>query len=208
MQPFTTLTGIAAPLLRDDIDTDQICPVLPLRVLEPDYAAQLFVRLRKRPDRSENPDFVLNRPQYRSAKMLLAGRNFGCGSARESAAWAMSAFGIRCIVARSFAELYRRNAINNGILPIVLPDTQMDAFEAHVLTVNGAQPFTVDLLQQRIVCPNGMAIPFDFDATYRAVLLQGLDEIGITLRNARDITAWEQRCRETQPWLQSMDITQ
>jgi 3-isopropylmalate/(R)-2-methylmalate dehydratase small subunit len=205
MQPFTTLTGVAAPLLRDDINTDQICPVLPLRVLDPDYAAQLFVRMRKRPDGSDNPDFVLNDPRYRGACILVAGRNFGCGSARESAAWAVAAFGIRCIVARSFAELFRNNAIRNGILPVVLPDAAMTAFEASVVAVGGAQPFTVDLAGQRIVCPDGATIAFAIDAADRATLLQGLDEIGLTLQNAADIAAWERRCRETQPWLQSME---
>jgi 3-isopropylmalate/(R)-2-methylmalate dehydratase small subunit len=205
MQPFATLTGVAAPLMRDDINTDQICPVLPLRVLDPDYAAQLFVRWRKRTDGTDNPDFILNQPQYRSARILVAGRNFGCGSARESAAWAVEAFGIRCIVARSFAELFRNNAIRNGILPITLSDTVMDSFVAKVVAVNGATNFTVDLPQQLIVCPDGAIVPFKFDAADRAALLQGLDEIGLTLQNADDISAWEQRCRATQPWLQSME---
>jgi 3-isopropylmalate/(R)-2-methylmalate dehydratase small subunit len=205
MQPFTTLTGVTAPLLRDDINTDQICPVLPLRLLDPDYAAQLFVRLRKRPDGSDNPDFVLNQPQYRSARILVTGRNFGCGSARESAAWAIAAFGIRCIVARSFAELFRNNAIRNGILPIVLPDAAMETFEAKVAAAAGAQPFAVDLAVQHIVCPDGTPIAFTIDNADRAALLQGLDEIGLTLQNAADIAAFEQRCRATQPWLQSLE---
>jgi len=205
MQPFTSLTGIAAPLLRDDINTDQICPVLPLRVLDPDYGAQLFARMRKRPDGSDNPDFVLNQPQYRSAHILVAGRNFGCGSARESAAWAVEAFGIRCIVARSFAELFRNNAVRNGVLPVVLPDGAMDVFQAKVVAVNGATNFMVDLSQKFIVCPDGSVFPFEFDAADRAALLQGLDEIGLTLQNAADIAAWELRCRKTQPWLQSTD---
>ena len=204
MQAFTTLTGIAAPLLRDDINTDQICPVLPLRVLDPDYAAQFFARLRKRLDGSGNPDFVLNQPQFRSARILVAGRNFGCGSARESAAWAVEAFGIRCIFARSFAELFRGNCIRNGILPAVLPDAAMDRFETQVVAADGAQSFTVDLTQQRIVCPDGEIIPFEFDAADRTALLQGLDEIGLTLQNAADIAAWEQRTCDTQPWLQSL----
>ena len=205
MQPFTTLTGVAAPLLRDDINTDQICPVLPLRVLDPDYAQQLFARLRKRPDGGDNPDFVLNQPQYRSACILVAGRNFGCGSARESAAWAVEAFGIRCIVARSFAELFRNNAIRNGILPVALPDAAMDRFEREVKAADGERRFTVDLGAQRIILPDGDTIPFHIDAADRTALLQGLDEIGLTLQNAADISAFEEHTRTTQPWLQSMD---
>jgi 3-isopropylmalate dehydratase small subunit len=137
MQPFTRLSGIAVPLIRDDINTDQIAPVLPLRVLEPDYAAQLFVRWRRRPDGSLDPDFVLNRPQYQRARILVAGVNFGCGSARESAVWALAAFGIGAIVARSFADLFRANCIANGVLPVVLAPDQHAAFEAQVTAVNG-----------------------------------------------------------------------
>ena len=204
MQPFTTLTGIAAPLIRDDINTDQICPVLPLRVLDPDYAAQLFTHWRCNPDGSENSGFVLNQLRFRQARILVARRNFGSGSARESAAWAVAAFGFRCIVARSFGELFRGNCIQNGILPIILPDETMNTLEARVLAADGALPFTVDLTTQRITCPDGAILEFRIDPADRAALLEGLDEIGLTLRNATDIAAWEHRCRETQPWLQSL----
>jgi len=202
MQPFTTLTGVAAPLLHDDINTDQICPVLPLRVLDPDYAAQLFTRLRRRPDGSAT-DFVLNQPHYASARILVAGRNFGCGSARESAAWALDGFGIRCVIARSFAELFRNNCLSNGILPVVLPDAEMDALIAKIAAANGSAPFTVDLVDQRITCPDGASIPFEIAAADRNALLQGLDEIGLTLQNEDAISAWERRTAATQPWLQS-----
>lgn len=204
MQPFTTLTGTAAPLLRDDINTDQICPVLPLRVLDPDYGAQLFARLRRHSSGTENEAFVLNQPQYRSAQILIAGRNFGCGSARESAAWAIEGFGIRCIIARNFAELFRGNCLHNGILPLTLPDHDMDRLQAKVLAANGAASFTVDLVAQRITCPDNTVIAFTFDPADRAMLLEGLDEVGLTLQNAANIAAWEARCQQTQPWLQSM----
>jgi 3-isopropylmalate dehydratase small subunit len=202
MQPFTTLTGIAAPLLRDDINTDQICPVMPLRVLDPDYGAQLFARLRRHGDGGES--FVLDRPQFHTARILVAGRNFGCGSARESAAWAFESFGIRCIVARSFADLFRGNCLQNGILPLTLPDAVMANLEAKVIATDGAAPFTVDLVTCRIVCPDGETFSFDFDAADRAALLEGLDEVGLTLQNAPDIAAWEANCQQTQPWLQSL----
>ena len=204
MQPFTTSSGIAAPLLRDDVNTDQICPVLPLRILDPDYAAQLFLRWRRNADGSENADFVLNQPQFRQSRILVAGRNFGSGSARESAAWAISAFGIRCIVARSFGELFRGNCIRNGILPVALSTGQSDALEESVLKTNGAEPFTVDLAACRIICPDGVAFTFEIDPADRAALLEGLDEIGLTLKYAADIAAWEKHCRKQQPWLQTM----
>ena len=204
MQPFTTLAGIAAPLLRDDVNTDQICPVLPLRVLDPDYAAQLFTRWRRNSDGSENADFVLNQPRFRQARILIAGRNFGSGSARESAAWAIAGFGIRCIIARSFGELFRGNCIRNGILPIALPDDAMNALKASVLTTDGAAPFAIDLAAQCITCPGGDLLEFQVDPADRAMLLQGLDEIGLTLQNASDIDAWEQRCHDRQPWLQTL----
>jgi 3-isopropylmalate/(R)-2-methylmalate dehydratase small subunit len=204
MQPFTRLTGIAAPLLRDDINTDQIAPVLPLRILEPDYAAQLFVRWRYRPDGTRDPDFVLNRPQYQGARILVAGSNFGCGSARESAVWALAGFGIRAIVARSFADLLRGNCIANGVLPVVLAPAQQAAFEAQVTTVCGSASFCVDLVDQQIRSPDGTAYPFAIDAGERTALLEGLDDIGLSLKHTDAIATWEERTREAQPWLQSL----
>jgi len=202
VQPFTVVTGIAAPLLRDDVNTDQICPVMPLRVLDPDYGAQLFARWRRQAE--ADAPFVLDRPQFRAARILVTGRNFGCGSARESAAWAFESFGIRCIVARSFATLFRSNCLHNGILPLVLPDEEISRLQSKVVIADGAAPFTVDLVELRIACPGGETIPFTFDPADRAALLDGLDEVGLTLRNADDIARWEARCRETEPWLQSM----
>jgi 3-isopropylmalate/(R)-2-methylmalate dehydratase small subunit len=204
LRPFTQLTGIAAPLLRDDINTDQIAPVLPLRVLEPDYAAQLFTRWRRGPDGTLDHAFVLNQPNFQSAKILAAGANFGCGSSRESAAWALAAFGIRCIVARSFADLFRDNAIKNGLLPVVLAAAQAPTFEALVLAVNGAAPFQVDLVEQSIRAPDGTVFRFEIDAADRAALIEGLDEIGLTLQHADDIAGWEARTRRAQPWLQAV----
>jgi 3-isopropylmalate dehydratase small subunit len=202
MQPFTTLTGIAAPLLRDDINTDQICPVMPLRVLDPDYGAQLFARWRRQGDGGEA--FVLERPQFRAARILVVGRNFGCGSARESAAWAFESFGIRCIIARSFADLFRGNCLQNGILPLTLPDAVMSGLEAKVIETDGAAPFTVDLVTLRIACPDGETFSFEFDPADREALLEGLDEVSLALQNAPDIAAWEANCRQTHPWLQSL----
>jgi len=201
MQPFHTLTGIAAHLLRDDINTDQIVPVN--RCLDPDYAALLFQRARKLPDGRDDPDFPLNRPQFRRPAILVTGRNFGCGSSRESAVWAMLATGIRCIVAKSFADIYRENCLQNGLLPVELPPPEADRLAARVVAVDGADAFTVDLAAQRISGPGGPDIAFEIAAADRMRLLEGLDDIGLTLKHAQDITDWEQRMRKAQPWLQT-----
>ena len=153
MQPFTRHTGIAAPLLKDDINTDQIAPVMHSRSLKEDYKAMLFHRARRRDDGSEDPDFVLNKPQFRAAGILVTGHNFGAGSSRESAVWSMLANDIRVIVAKSFADIYRENCLQNGVLPVVLDAPDADAFIARVVAADGAAPFTVDLVTQRIGGP-------------------------------------------------------
>jgi 3-isopropylmalate dehydratase small subunit len=140
MQPFTTHTGIAVPLIKDDINTDQIAPVQSMRSLKPDYKALLFMRARRRDDGSEDPDFVLNQPQFRDPGILVTGHNFGAGSSREAAVWGMLANNIRVIVARSFADIYRENCLQNGLLPIVLEPRDAAAFADRVVAVNGAAP--------------------------------------------------------------------
>ena len=202
MQTFTSHTGIAAPLLKDDMNTDQIAPVLPSRGLKDDYHAMLFHRARRRDDGSEDPDFVLNKPQFRNTGILVTGNNFGAGSSRESAVWSMIANGIRVIVAKSFADIYRENCLQNGVLPIVLATEDADAFIERVVRVNGAGPFTVDLTTQRISGPGGDDVAFEISPADRMRLLEGLDDIGLTLKHMTDITAWEQRAAASQPWLQ------
>jgi len=202
MAPFTTHTGIAVPLIADDINTDQIAPVQAMRALKPDYKTLLFMRARKRDDGSEDADFVLNKPQFRVPGMLVTGQNFGAGSSREAAVWGMLANNIRVIVARSFADIYRENCLQNGLLPIVLAPPDAQAFEQRVLTVNGAAPFTVDLQTQRISGPGGADITFDVPAADRMRLLEGLDDIGLTLKHSDEIASWEQRMAGDQPWLQ------
>ena len=201
MQPFTTLTGIAAALIEDDINTDQITPVH--RNMNPNYAELLFQRKRQLPDGRPDPDFVLNKPQFRNTGILLTGRNFGCGSSREGAVWAMLESGIRCIVAKSFADIYRENCLQNGLLPVELAPADADRFEARVLAADGAAPFTVDLQAQRISGPGGPAIAFEMAPADRMRLLEGLDDIGLTLKHAPDIGAWEQHMAGEQPWLQT-----
>ena len=203
MQPFTTITGVAAPLLRDDVNTDEITPIQIARQLKPDYAELLFMRARRRLDDSLDPDFVLNKPQFQRPAILVTGRNFGCGSSRESAVWAMLAVGIRCIVAKSFADIYRENCLQNGVLPVVLAPDAADAFIARVVAVDGSGPFTVDLETQRISGPGGPDVAFEIPAADRMRLLEGLDDIGMTLKHMDDIVNWEKRAAATQPWIQT-----
>src|SRR3954468_19372822 len=195
MQPFTRHTGIAVPLIGDDINTDQIAPVQAMRQLKPDYRTLLFMRARRRDDGSENPDFVLNKPQFRQPGILVTGHNFGAGSSREAAVWGMLANDIRVLVARSFADIYRENCLQNGLLPIVLAAGAADAFGQGVVGGDGGSPFPVD--------PGGPDRAFDLPAADRMRLLEGLDDIGLTLKHADEIAGWERRIAADQPWLQS-----
>ena len=203
MEPFTRHTGIAVPLNRDDVNTDQIAPILHSRGLKEDYQAMLFHRARRREDGSEDPDFVLNKPQFRLPGILVTGQNFGAGSSRESAVWSMLANGIRVIVAKSFADIYRENCLQNGLLPIVLGGDRADAFIARVIEVDGKGSFTVDLVAQRISGPGGEDVIFEIAAADRTRLLEGLDDIGLTLKHMDEIVSWERCAQATQPWLQS-----
>jgi len=203
MEPFRAFSGVAAPLLVDDIDTDAIAPVSDRsRRLDPDYASLFFARKRLRADGSEDPAFVLNQAPFRNARILVTGARFGCGSARESAVWALAAFGIRAIVARSFAEMYRENCLRNGVLPIVLDAHERAAFEAEVTAVGGAADFGVDLRDAHISAPGGRRYAFVIDPAHRSALLEATDLVELTLRRAGAIAAWEARTRRQQPWLQ------
>jgi 3-isopropylmalate/(R)-2-methylmalate dehydratase small subunit len=203
MQAFSSHTAVAAPMLNDDINTDQIAPIMNSRGLKDDYKAMLFHRARRREDGSEDPDFVLNKPQFRDAGILVAGNNFGAGSSRESAVWSMTANNIRVIVAKSFADIYRENCLQNGVLPIVLAPPEADAFAARVVAVNGAAPFTVDLTTQKISGPGGADVAFEIAPADRMRLLEGLDDIGLTLKHMNEIANWEKRAAAEQPWLQT-----
>jgi 3-isopropylmalate/(R)-2-methylmalate dehydratase small subunit len=204
MQPFTRHTAIAAPMLRDDINTDQIAPALHSGSLKEDYKAMLFHRARRHEDGSENPDFVLNQPQFRAAGILVTGHNFGAGSSRESAVWSMLANDIRVIVAQSFADIYRENCLQNGLLPVVLGSEDAANFVARVVSAAGSAPFTVDLVSQRISGPGGADIAFDIPGPDRTRLLEGLDDIGLTLKHKDEILNWERAAAAMQPWLQTV----
>jgi 3-isopropylmalate/(R)-2-methylmalate dehydratase small subunit len=203
MEPFIRHTGIAVPLIKDDVNTDQIAPIIHSRGLKEDYRAMLFHRARRREDGGEDADFVLNKPQFRSPGILVTGQNFGAGSSRESAVWSMLANGIRVIVAKSFADIYRENCLQNGLLPIVLGSDFSDSFIGRVVEVDGKAPFTVDLVTQRICGPGGADVAFEIPAADRTRLLEGLDDIGLTLKYMDEIVSWERRAQAAQPWLQS-----
>jgi len=198
MQPFSSHTGIAVPLLKDDINTDQVAPVQAMREMKPDYKKMLFMRAR-----AEDKDFVLNQPQFGNPGILVTGQNFGAGSSREAAVWGMLANNIKVIVAKSFADIYRENCLQNGLLPVVLDAADQDAFIARVVAANGAAPFSVDLKTQIISGPGGPDIRFDIPAADRMRLLEGLDDIGLTLKHDSEIKAWEQSMVAAQPWLQT-----
>ena len=198
MQPFKSHTGIAVPLLQDDINTDQIAPIQTMRDLKPDYKKLLFMWTRR-----ENPDFALNKPQFQNPGILVTGQNFGAGSSREAAVWGMLANNIRVIVAKSFADIYRENCLQNGLLPVVLRPQDAEAFETRVVAVDGAAPFTVDLRTQTIAGPGGADVIFDISPADRTRLLEGLDDIGMTLKHTDEIVDWEKRMAQSQPWLQA-----
>jgi 3-isopropylmalate/(R)-2-methylmalate dehydratase small subunit len=204
MEPFRTLTGPAAPLPLNDINTDQIIPSAWLRKMDADLGEGLLAYMRRRPDGSRIEDFVLERPQFRQARIIVVGENFGCGSSREHAAWAMAAFGIRCVVARSHAEFFRENCLKNGILPITLGSGEMDEFLSRVVAVDGREPFTVDLEAQEIRGPAGYVRSFAIEPYERTALLEGLDDVGLTMKHAEDIAAWEVRAAKERPFLQTL----
>ena len=203
MQPFTSVTGIAVPFLEDDINTDKIAPIPTKRSLKPDYEDMFFHRARRHADDSLDPAHVLNQPHFARAAIFVTGRNFGCGSSREGAVWTMQAVGISCIIARSISDLYRENCLQNGVLPVELGEAAADDLERRVIAANGAAPFTVDLRAQTLSGPGGTDVPFDMSAADRTRLLEGLDEIGMSLKNADAIAAWEARTRSTASWLQT-----
>jgi 3-isopropylmalate dehydratase small subunit len=196
MEPFRRVSGPAAPLVMDDVNTDQIAPAT--SAFAPDYAELLFSRWRK------DPAFVLSRAPFRQARILVAGSNFGCGSSRESAVWTLTAFGITCVVARSFADSFRENCLKNGVLPVTFDGDAADAFEREVIAVDGAGPFAVDLEAQTIVAPGGTVYPFAIAAADRDALLRGLDDIGMTLEHTGEIEAWEAHTRTDTPWAQHL----
>jgi len=201
MDKFTTLTGIAAPLPLINVDTDMIIPKQFLKtILRSGLGVNLFDEMRYREDGSENPDFVLNQPAYRDAEILIAGDNFGCGSSREHAPWAIKDFGIRCIVAPSYADIFFNNCFKNGILPIVLPKEQVDELMKDAGKGANAR-MTIDLEAQTVTSSDGEVYPFEIDPFRKRCLLEGLDEIGLTLEKAAAIDSFEADLAQSRPWI-------
>ena len=207
MKAFTRVAGTAIPFLENDVNTDQIAPVGAGARLTEDYAQTLFRHRRRGADGAEIPDFVFNQPQFRTGAILVSGRNFGCGSSRESAVWTFLAIGVTCIITRSFADIYHENCLQNGVLPVTLPDMQADQLQVAVVASNGAEPFTVDLVSQEIMGPNGLRITFDISASDRTRLLEGLDDIGLTLKHKAEIEAFEKKIAQQLPWSQRADAS-
>lgn len=210
MRKFTKLTGVAAPLDRANVDTDMIIPKQFLKSIKrTGFGKNLFDELRYldegKPDQScegrpLNNDFVLNQPRYQGASVLLARQNFGCGSSREHAPWALDDYGFRAIIAPSFADIFFNNCFKNGLLPIVLTEDQVDQLFDEVEASEGYE-LSVDLEQQTVTTPSGASFSFDVDAFRKHCLLNGLDDIGVTLESEAQIKAYEERRRQEAPWL-------
>ncbi len=201
MDKFTTLTGIAAPMPLVNIDTDMIIPKQFLKTIKRSgLGVNLFDEMRYDRDGNEIRDFVLNQPAYRDAEILIAGDNFGCGSSREHAPWALLDFGIRCVISTSFADIFFNNCFKNGILPVALPQDAVDALMADA--GNGANArVTVDLESQTVTSPDGTTYHFEVDAFRKHCLLNGLDDIGLTMEKAAAIDTFEDQMAQARPWI-------
>ena len=200
MDKFTTLTGIAAPMPMVNVDTDMIIPKQFLKTIKRSgLGVNLFDEMRYERDGSENPDFVLNKPAYRKAEILIAGENFGCGSSREHAPWAIKDFGIRCVIAPSFADIFFNNCFKNGILPIALPSETVAVLMRDAEKGANAR-MTVDLDKQTIITSDGETVSFDIDPFKKHCLLNGLDDIGLTMEHASRIDKFEAELLANRPW--------
>ena len=200
MDKFETLTGVAAPMPMVNVDTDMIIPKQFLKTIKRSgLGANLFDEMRFDRDGNENPDFVLNNPAYRNAEILVAGDNFGCGSSREHAPWAIKDFGIRCVIAPSFADIFFNNCFKNGILPIPLPQETVDFLMKDAEKGANAR-MTIDLEAQTITMSEGEVISFEVDPFKKKCLMEGLDDIGLTMEHAAKIDAFEANLNASRPW--------
>ena len=201
MDKFTTITGIAAPMPLVNIDTDMIIPKQFLKTIQRSgLGKNLFDEMRYTQDGAEIPDFVLNREPYRKAEIIVAGDNFGCGSSREHAPWALLDFGIRCVISTSFADIFFNNCFKNGILPIVLPQEAVDALMEDAKKGGNAR-MTVDLEAQTVSSSDGVTFAFEVDPFRKHCLLNGLDDVGLTLEKASAIDSFESRAKVLRPWV-------
>jgi len=200
MDKFTTLTGVAAPLNMINVDTDMIIPKNYLKTIKrTGLGKSLFAEMRYDESGREKPDFVLNKGPYRNARILVSGQNFGCGSSREHAPWALLDFGIRCVIAPSFADIFFNNTFKNGILPVILPEARVNELLRFLLELPGAE-ITIDLPAQTVKGPDGKVDSFEIDSFRKHCLINGLDDIGLTLEKETSITAYEKRISGDRPW--------
>ena len=203
MDKFTTLTGVAAPLPQINVDTDMIIPKQFLKTIQRSgLGKNLFDEMRYDENGNEKPDFVLNQSAYRNAQILVTGDNFGCGSSREHAPWALLDFGIRCVIAPSFADIFYNNCFKNGILPIALPQEDVDKLMEDAERGANAT-VTIDLEAQEIRGPDGGVVKFDVDPFRKHCLLNGLDDIGLSLEKVESSDGFEEKQKTGQPWLYS-----
>ena len=201
MEKFTTLTGVAAPLPMINIDTDMIIPKQFLKtILRTGLGKSLFHELRYDDTGAERPDFVLNKPAYRNAEILVAGENFGCGSSREHAPWALLDFGIRCVISSGFADIFYNNCFQNGILPIKVSPEDLEKLMDDAGRGANAR-LTIDLEAQEIRGPDGGVVKFDLDPFRKHCLMNGLDNIGLTLEKEKSISSYESKLAQERPWI-------
>ena len=201
MEKFEKITGVAAPMPLINIDTDMIIPKVYLKTIKRSgLGVSLFAEMRYDDDGNEIADFVLNKPAYRDAEVIVAGDNFGCGSSREHAPWAIKDFGVRCVISTSFADIFYNNCFKNGILPIVMPQDVVDVLMADAQKGANAR-MTVDLEAQIVTTSDGQSFPFEVDAFKKHCLLEGLDDIALTLDKAASIDAFEAKLATSQPWV-------
>ncbi len=207
MQPFTTVTGLAAPMDRINVDTDAIIPKVHLKSIKrTGFGNHMFSEWRyvEADETRPNTHFVLNQPRYQGAEILLTRENFGCGSSREHAPWAMMEYGFRCLIGPSFADIFYNNSLNNGLLPAIVKPADGDALFAEVEAHEGCR-LTVELESQQVTSPGGLEIGFDIPAHAKHKLLNGLDNIGLTLRHEAEITAFEEKAARERPWVYQKD---
>ncbi len=202
MDKFTRLEGVAVPFLRANVDTDMIIPMTRLvGTTRAEIEAGCFELLRLRRDGTEDPDCVFNQPAFRGAPILLAGDNFGCGSSREAAVWALAGMGVKCVIAPSFGDIFFANCFQNGLLPVALPMAEIERLAEETRAAPGNARVTVDLERQVLVSPRGREIAFAIEPRRRTAMIEGLDDIGATMTMGADIAAWQARQRAERPWM-------
>ncbi len=204
MDKFTRLEGVAAPLMRQNVDTDVVIRIERLVSLpKEELGPYCFESIRYQPDGSENPAFIFNQAPYRGAPILLAADNFGCGSSREGAVWALMGMGVRAVIAPSYGDIFFNNCFQNGVLPVALPSAEVERLAEETRAAPGNARVTIDLERQVVVSPRGREIPFDIDPKRRKAMLDGLDDIGVTLALKDKIATWQAQDKAERPWVWS-----